>query len=165
MAQYEWDTSCAELELDRLQLGFTPEDFQHFAGVLAMAYTRTQADVHVETGRLRQSGSSSVDVATPDRWEGEISYGGNGVKWAASEHFGYSDKHGGWPSHQYFRRIGWLPMPRYGNHDLGDVPWNQGPISNMPSTQGVPIEDDMLNQITSHFSRGRRTPHPHGPVD
>lgn len=164
MTTYEWDTRCADLELDRLQLGFTPEDFQHFAGVLLTAFARTQADVHVKTGQLLASGDARVETASPRRWTGEISYGGGAVRWAASEFFGYSDKHGGYPSHAYFRRVGWQPRPRYGNNDLGDVPWVQGPISNVPTTQGVRIEDDMLGPVTSFFARGRRTPHPEGPI-
>jgi len=146
MAKYEWDTSCADLELRRLGDGFEQRDFINFARVLAMGYVRAQADVHIETGSLRASMDMDVTTSTSDRWEGHISAGGtssgekNPVRYAASEFFGTYPKHGGAPNHSYFRRLGWNP---FGGAVIG-----------------VPIEDDMLGPVTSFFSRGRNTPHP-----
>lgn len=159
MTDYEWDTRCADLELRRLQHGFTEYDHTNFAAVLMTAYARVSADVHVDTGRLRESGSAEVTRSAAHRWSGEISFGGAGVRWAASEFFGTAPAHGGYPSHSYFRRVGWQPTPRMGG-DEGGVPWSQQPIGNVSSGQGVPIEDDMMGPVTSFISRGRRTPHP-----
>jgi hypothetical protein len=171
VAEYEWDVRCADLELARLERGYTSEDFLGFAGALLRNFEAVRAAVHVETGRLQQSGAVSVDEASGDRWSGEISFGGGGVKWAASEFFGYSDKHGGYPSHVYFRSAGWQPFERaFHPHDPGphgptgsDVRLSQGPISNTPtSTPG--IEDDMLRPAVDFFARGQHTPHPEGPA-
>jgi hypothetical protein len=159
---YEWDTRCANLELSRLQLGFTQYDFINFSRVLFMGFARAEADVHIETGRLAASGHAKINESTADRWSAEISFGGGQVKWAASEFFGYADAHGGYPSHQYFRKLGWLPNPRFGVDGNGNVPWVQSPMRDVPggTGQGVPIDEDMLGPATSFFSRGRRTPHP-----
>lgn len=159
--EYDWDTRCADVELARLQRGFTRYDHMNFSRVLLAGYARVQADVHVRTGRLRQSGKAEVNDSGSYHWSGEISFGGNGVRWAASEFFGYSPKHGGYPSHQYFKRLGWLPTSRSVGAD-GGVPWTQGPIRDVPggTGRGVPIEDDMLGPVTSFISRGRRTVHP-----
>lgn len=160
MTKYEWDTRCADLELSRLQGGFTTEDHQNFAAILLMAFEAVQGAVHVETGRLKASGRASVEESGSERWSGEIGFGGGTVKWAASEHFGYSEKHGGYPNHVYFRRAGWQPFERAAVSGEERVPWTLGPISNTPTATGVPIEDDFLGPVTSFFSRGRRTPHP-----
>lgn len=169
--RYEWNTDCADLELARLERGFDREDFLHFAGVQQLAFQRVQAAVHVRSGRLRGSGHSDITESTSSRWSGEISFGGGDVKWAASEFFGYGSAHGGYPSHAYFRVVGWQPMERHAspsdpasNQPHGDVRWNQGPISNAATTQGSRIEDDMQGPVTSFISRGRRTPHPHRPL-
>lgn len=135
MTSYEWDTSCADLELRRLQDGFTGYDHANFSRVIIAAFTRTVKDVHIETGSLLASGRVEATDSTGDRWEGEISYGGrsagvkNPVRYAASELFGTSPRHGGPPSHDYLRNV---------EH----------------------IDDDMIGPLTSFFSRGRRTPHP-----
>ena len=166
MAKYEWDTRCADLELARLERGFTTEDFTNFAATLEMGFQTVQNTVHVMTGRLRESGQRTVTEASSSHWEGEISFGGNGVKWAASEFFGYSDKHGGYPSHAYFRRVGWQPVartslePAENQPGHSEVRWNQLPIANTVPSQGFPIEDDMKYQAAYFFSRGSRTPHP-----
>lgn len=166
--KYEWDIRCADLELMRLENGFTQEDFMAFSSVLHLAFQTVQNTVHVMTGRLRESGSARVERSSSEDWVGQISFGGQGVRYAASEFFGYSAKHGGYPSHAYFRRIGWQPMERafHPNDVAANTPgsspvrWNQAPISNTESTEGAHIEDDMMGPVTSFFSRGRRTPHP-----
>jgi hypothetical protein len=160
---YRVDTRCADLEFDRLEAGFTSYDYTNFSRVLLMVFARVEGDVHVETGRLKASGRADVERSTPETWAGEISFGGGNVRWAASEHFGYSPKHGGYPSHAYFRKVGWQPLPRFAAPGA-PVPWNVGPISNTESSQGVPIEDDMLGPASSFISRGRNTPHPEGPL-
>lgn len=164
MTHYHWDTRCADVEFDRLEMGFTGYDFTNFSRVLLMGFARVAADVHVETGRLRASGRADVRESTAETWAGEISFGGGRVRWAASEFFGYSPKHGGYPSHQYFRNVGWQPFPRYAVSGQQDVPWNVGPISNTETSTGVPIEQDMLGPASSFISRGRNTPHPEGPI-
>lgn len=132
---YHWDTSCADLELARLQEGLTGYDHANFSRVLLMAFARTAKDVHIETGSLLSSGRVDVLDSTGDRWSGEISYGGqsagvnNPVRYAASEFFGRSPKYGGPPSHNFFRNT---------DH----------------------IDDDMIGPATSFISRGSRTPHP-----
>lgn len=160
---YEWDTRCADMELERLQDGFTSYDHVNFARVLLLGYARVQNDVHVQTGRLRASTHAHVEESSPHRWEGDITVGGAGIRYAASEFFGYSPRHGGYPSHSYFRRVGWQPTSRAGVPGE-DVPWSQTPIGNVTSSVGVPIEDDMMGPVNSFFSRGRRTPHPEGPL-
>lgn len=165
MTSYEWDSRCADMELERLEGGFTGYDFVNFSRVLLQGYLRVQGDIHVRTGRLRSSARSHVEVSSPNRWEGEISVGGAGIRYAASEFFGYAARHGGYPSHAYFRRVGWQPTPRFGaDGEDGGVPWSQMPIGNVGSSTGVPIWDDMVGPVTSFISRGRRTPHPEGPV-
>lgn len=165
MTSLDWDTRCADMELERLQDGFTSYDFVNFARVLVTAYGRVVNDIHVQTGRLRASARAHVEESTSDRWAGEISVGGGRIRYAASEFFGYAPAHGGYPSHAYFRRVGWQPTPRYG--DLGaEVPWSQNPIGSMPETGvGVPVQDDMLGPVSSFISRGRRTPHPEGRIE
>lgn len=134
--RYEWDVSCADLELRRLSDGFTGYDHVNFARVLAMGYARVQADVHIETGSLRGSIDMDVSSATGERWVGEIDAGGasvgvkNPVRYAASEYFGTSPRYGGPPSHNYFRNV----------------------------EQTMP--DDIQSVVASFVSRGRRTPHP-----
>lgn len=165
MTSYEWDNSCADLELARLESGFTGYDHANFARVLLQGYLRVQSDIHVQTGRLRSSARAHVEVSESDRWEGEISVGGMGIRYAASEFFGYAPKHGGYPSHAFYRRVGWQPTPRFGEDDHGDgVPWSQNPIGSVESSSGVPIWEDMQGPVTSFISRGRRTPHPEGPI-
>jgi hypothetical protein len=163
MTTYEWDTRCADIELERLQDGFTSYDHINFARVLMMGFARVQNDVHVQSGRLRASGDANVETSTPHQWAGEISFGGGRIRYAASEFFGYADAHGGYPSHAYFRRVGWQPTPRFGDGGE-DVPWSQQPIGNVQSGSGVPIEDDMIGPLTSFISRGRNTVHPEGPI-
>jgi hypothetical protein len=135
---YEWDTSCADLELRRLENGFTEYDFTNFAAILLRNHLQVQATVHIETGSLRASGTAEVDHSGHDRWEGHISYGGtsagvkNPVRYAASELFGRSPRYGG--DHDYLR----------------------------PAEH---IDEEMVGPVSSFISRGRRTPHPHKPVD
>lgn len=139
MTGYEWDTRCADLELERLGDGFTSYDHANFARVLLMHYVRTVQAVHVETGSLLSSGKAEPLHSDHERWEAQISYGGASagvkpvVRYAASELFGRSPKYGGPPAHNYLR-----------------------------STEH--IDDDYLGPISSFFSRGRRTPHPEGPI-
>lgn len=160
MTEYEWDTSCADLELSRLERGFTEQDHLGFARVLVQGFAKAQADVHVETGRLRASGHANIDRAGAHDWSGEISFGGGAVKWAASEFFGYSPRHGGWPSHQYFKKLGWLPNERSFIEGEGAA-WTQGPARDVPGSEG--IQDEMLDPVTGFFDRGHATPHPeHG---
>lgn len=159
MTTYEWDTSCADLELDRLALGWTGEDQVAFAGVLAAGYTRVKADIHVETGRLSNSAHAFVENSDNDYWSAEISVGGPGIRYAASEFFGYSPRHGGYPSHQYFKTVGWLPLPRG-----ADAEWTQGPVRDAGSAGrgSNPIDEDMVKQALQFFQRGKKTPHPEG---
>jgi len=157
MAEYEWDNSCADLELARLQAGFTGYDHMNFARVLIQGFARVEGDIHIETGRLRSSATARVDEAASYGWRGDIEVGGPGIRYAASEFFGYSPKHGGYPSHQFMKRVGWQPTPRSG---LGE--WSQHPIGNVPTNRG--IEEDMLGPLSSFISRGRNTPHPEGPI-
>lgn len=139
MTKYEWDTRCADLELFRLEQGFTNYDHVNFARILLTGYTRVVKDIHIETGSLLSSSRVDPLESSPDRWSGEISVGGfsggvnNPVRYAASEFFGTSPKHGGPPSHDYYRNL---------RH----------------------IDDDFMGPVTSFFSRGRRTPHPEGPI-
>lgn len=170
MTEYEWDVRCADLELARLERGFTNEDALAFAGVLLLNFQQVQGAVHVETGRLRASGKATVESSGSERWEGEISFGGDGVKWAASEFFGYSPKHGGYPSHAYFRRAGWQPFERaFHPDDPGphgptgsSVRYNQLPIANTSISTGTGIEEDMMGPVEAFFTRGHFTPHPEG---
>lgn len=159
MTDYRWDASCADLELARLGAGFTGYDHANFARVLLMGLQRVIADIHVDTGRLRSSADASVETSDSSRWEAQIDVGGPGIPYAASEFFGYSPKHGGYPSHAYFRRIGWQPLPRGAGEQ-----WVQAPIRDTGSSQGVPIEEDLIGPTASFISRGRQTPHPHGAV-
>lgn len=135
MTTFEWDTSCADLELARLQNGFTGYDHANFSRVIIQAFTRTVKDVHIETGSLLSSGRVEPIDSTGDRWSAQISYGGasagvkNPVRYAASEFFGNSPTRGGPESHNYYRNT---------DH----------------------IDDDYIGPVTSFFSRGRRTPHP-----
>lgn len=171
MTEYKWDVRCADLELARLERGYDQEDFLGFAGVLLANFGRVQNAVHVRTGRLRQSGTTAIEEASREKWEGEIRFGGGDVKWAASEFFGYSPKHGGYPSHAYFRPAGWQPFERaFHPDDPGphgptgtSVRLTQGPIGNTP-TGGTGIQDDMLEPVTGFFERGKHTPHPEGPL-
>jgi hypothetical protein len=146
--EYEWDVRCADLELRRLQAGFTTDDLLHFAGVVARAHQSVVNDIHVETGSLRESAKFEIMRAGAREFDAEISVGGesggvkNPVRYAASEFFGTSARHGGPPSHSFFKRVGWSPG------EFGDF------------SQGVPIEDDLIGPVTSYFSRGRNTPHP-----
>lgn len=129
----EWDIRCADLELRRLQDGFTAYDHANFAAVLLRNYLQTQAIVHIETGSLRASGDVDIDHSTGERWEGHLAYGGasggikNPVRYAASELFGRSPRYGG--DHDYLR----------------------------PTEH---IDDELIGPVTSFISRGRRTPHP-----
>lgn len=130
---YGWDIRCADLELRRLQDGFTSYDHHNFAAVLMRNFLATQAAVHIETGSLRASANSDVERSTDTRWEGSISYGGasggvkNPVRYAASELFGSSPRYGG--DHDYLR-----------------------------PTQH--IDEELMGPVSSFISRGRRTPHP-----
>lgn len=138
MTGYSWDVRCADLELTRLQDGFTGYDHLNFARILIAGYARAQADVHIETGSLRGSMHAEVSESSPQRWDAELSAGGesagvkNPVRYAASEYFGDSPRYGGAPAHNYFRNL---------EH----------------------IDDDYMGPVSSFISRGRRTPHPeHG---
>lgn len=130
---YEWDTSCADLELHRLGNGFTEYDHFNFAAVFARNYMATQAVVHVITGSLRGSGKAEVSASTSHRWEAEMSYGGlsggvkNPVRYAVSELYGQSPSYGG-------------------NHNF------------LEPTEF--IDDEMIGPVASFISRGRNTPHP-----
>ncbi len=151
-ARYEWDTDCADRELSRLERGFTAEDHAAFSAVLLAGFTRVQNAVHIETGRLRASGDADVTRTTDRSWHGHMSFGGAGVRWAASEFFGYSPKHGGYPSHAYYRVVGWQPMPRPGGLNRA-----LAPARDVPGLHG--IQDDMLIPVGEYISRGRLTPH------
>lgn len=146
---YEWDVRCADVELSRLEGGFTGEDFVNFTRVAYLAYTTVVNDIHIETGSLKSSARLDLETMTPHVWSAEISVGGDStgvkpiVRYAAAEFFGSSPRHGGPPSHSYFKRVGWTP-DRFGG--------NFG--------SGVPIEDDLAGPASSFISRGRRTPHP-----
>lgn len=162
MTEFEWDTRCADLELARLEAGFTGYDHTNFARVLLDGALRVRGDIHVVSGRLRSSTSASVDTSSSSRWEGEINVGGPGIPYAASEFFGYAAKYGGWPSHQYMKYVGWLPTPRGAFDHLGRVAWSQNPVGSIPTSRG--IDDDMIGPVSSFISRGRRTPHPEGHI-
>lgn len=135
MSGYEWDTRCADLELARLQHGFTGYDHQNFARVFISNFARVVADIHIETGSLLASSRADMIASTDQRWEAEIKVGGssagvkNPVRYAVSELFGTSPKNGG--VHDYLRRT---------RH----------------------IDDDLIGPVSSFISRGRRTPHPEG---
>jgi hypothetical protein len=135
MSEYEWDVRCADLELARLERGFTGADHTAFARAFLTNFTRTVAAIHIETGSLLASSRADLLESSDSRWEAEMKYGGasagvkNPVRYAVSELFGRSPKHGGPPSHDYLR-----------------------------STRH--IDDDFIGPVTSFFSRGRRTPHP-----
>ncbi len=158
MTKYQWDITCANRELKRIQRGFTEEDHASFAAVLLAGYIRVQSAAHVETGRLRASGSSDVTRSTARAWHGHMSFGGQGVPYAASEFFGYSPRHGGYPSHAYYRGVGWQPTPR-GFTSNGDVPWSQLPVRDAPGTSG--IQDEMIEPVGAFITRGKLTPHTH----
>lgn len=153
MSKYEWDTRCADLELRRLQHGFTGEDHAAFTAVMLAAFTRVQNAVHIESGRLRASGRSDVTRSSARRWDGNMSFGGGDVRWAASEFFGYSPKHGGYPSHSYFREAGWQPTPR----PSGGGAKSLLPARDVPGLHGV--QDEMVIPVGEFISRGRITPH------
>src|SRR3954469_2110669 len=132
MTGYDWDTRCADLELARLQAGFTGYDHANFSRVLLDGALHVEAAIHVETGRLKSSTDARIGTSSADRWEGTISVGGPGIRYAASEFFGYSPKHGGYPSHSFMRPVGWQPTPRGGvGHGEGGVPWSQQPVGNV----------------------------------
>ncbi len=134
MSYVSVDTTCADMELDRLQRGFTTEDHFNFASVLFTNYVQTQEDAHVITGSLRGSGIAEVDVARDSRWEGNISYGGasygprNPVKYAVYEIFKQRDLQ---YDHYLFRRT---------DH----------------------IDDEYVGPLTTFLARGRKLPHPEG---
>lgn len=135
MSSFEWDTSCADLELARLHHGFTGYDHQNFARAFITNFTRVVANIHIETGSLLSSSRADMLASSDDRWEAEMRFGGtsagvkNPVRYAVSELFGSSPKHGG--MHDYLR-----------------------------TTRD--IDDDFMGPLTGFFSRGRRTPHPEG---
>ncbi len=137
MTEYEWDIRCADMELRRLQDGFTGYDQVNFARVLLRNFGRVVQDVHIETGSLLGSIKVDVDSSGDDKWEGHISAGGstagvkNPVKYAVEEMRGKSLKHGGPPNHDYMRHT-------------------------------KDIDEEMMGPFGSFFSRGRRTPHPEG---
>lgn len=140
MTEYQWDERCADLELSRLQRGFTGLDHTAFGTVLLGGFLDTQAAIHVETGTLRASGRADVGTTNSSHWEGEIGYGGafrvgNKVagNYAWSEYFGRSPRYGGPPSHNW-----------------------------MLSTVG--IEDPLTEAAEAFFDRGHFTPHPEGRI-
>ena len=139
MTGYEWDTGCADLELARLQRGFTGADHASFARIFLTHYVRTVANIHIETGSLLSSARADLLHSDDEHWAAQMSYGGrsagvkNPVRYAVSELFGTSPKHGGPPSHDYLRTT-------------------------------AHVDDDFVGPVTSFFSRGRRTPHPEGPI-
>ena len=54
-------------------------------------FAQTQEEVHVISGALKASGKQSTEAnRETSKWIGEISYGGNGVNYAAIE----QDRHG-----------------------------------------------------------------------
>lgn len=146
MTQYEWDAKCVDLELRRVQDGFTRYDHLNFARVLLMAFGTAEADVHRETGSLAESGNANITAATARRWAGEISFGGASfgvkpmVRYAASEFFGESPRYGGPPSHSFYKLLGWSPFGEF--------------------SSGVPIWEDMTGPAKSFLERGKNTPHP-----
>jgi hypothetical protein len=137
MSSYEWDTSCADLELARLEHGFTDYDHTNFARVLFKNFAQTLADVHIITGSLLASGKTDVTESTHERWHGYIAFGGpsygvkNPVRYAVSELYGRSLNYGGPESHDYMRNT------RF-------------------------IDEEMAGPVSSFITRGRRTPHPEG---
>lgn len=120
MTEIDVDIRCSDWELRRLQNGFTNEDNLNFAGVLFRNFAKTDAAVHVETGSLRGSGVAEVDESSDHAWEGHISYGGTSfgvkprVKYAVSELFGTSPKHGGPPAHDFMRHTRFIEDELYG---------------------------------------------------
>lgn len=135
MSDYSWDIRCADLELDRLQHGFTGYDHANFARVLLSNFTQTVQAIHIETGSLLASSRVDLRHSDHERWEAQMRYGGASagvkpvVRYAVSELFGRSPKHGGPPSHDYLR---------FTKH----------------------IDDDFVGPVSSFISRGRQTPHP-----
>ena len=104
MTTFEWDTQCADIELERLQDGFTGYDHANFSRVIIQAFARTVKDVHILTGSLLSSGRVDAIDSTGERWSGEIRYGGtsagvkNPVDYAAAELFLGE-------SHDYLRHV------------------------------------------------------------
>lgn len=153
MTSYEWDIRCPEVEFDRLAGGFTAYDFTNFTRVLLMGFQRVVKDIHIESGSLLSSSKVEPVESTPQVWSGEISVGGSSagvkpvVRYAASEFFGESPRHGGPPSHSFYRGVGWVP-DKFGGSAAGSGD----------------LGEDMMGPASSFLSRGRRTPHPEGQV-
>jgi hypothetical protein len=145
VTSFEWDVRCADVELFRLQEGFTTYDFQNFSRILLDGFSRVVRDIHRETGSLASSAKVDVTTSTSERYEGHISVGGasggvkNPVRYAASEFFGNSPKYGGPPAHSYFKSLGWTMYGSIGNGGIGE---------------------ELVGPTASFISRGRRTPHP-----
>lgn len=139
MTTHRWDNRCADMELDRLQRGFTGYDHANFGRVLLMGFGTVVKDIHIESGSLLASSKVEPIENSAHRWEGQISVGGasagvkNPVRYAVSELFGRSPLYGGPPAHDYFRNL---------HH----------------------IDNDLMGPVSSFISRGRRTPHPEGPL-
>lgn len=137
MTEYRWDTSCADLELSRLEAGFTGYDHANFARPFLQAFAHTVQDVHIETGSLLASSKAEPLVSDSRRWEAQISFGGesagvkNPVRYAVSERFGKSPRRPG--AHNYMRST---------DH----------------------IDEVFIGPVSSFISRGRNTPHPEGPI-
>lgn len=137
MSVYEWDTSCADLELDRLRHGFTAEDHAAFAGVFLANFGQAVASIHIETGSLLGSAKADIEHSSGQRWEAQMSFGGssggvkNPVRYAVSELFGRSPKHGGPPNHDYLRHTAF-------------------------------IDQVYVAAVDAFFDRGHHTPHPEG---
>jgi hypothetical protein len=129
----EWDIRCADLELRRLQDGFTETDHLDFARVLLTNAARSEAVVHVLTGSLKASLDVEVTKSGKRRWQGEIRYGGESagvndpVRYAVSELFGRSPAYGG-------------------DHDY------------LAPTEFIDAE--MVGPVSFFITRGRGTPHP-----
>lgn len=99
--RYEWDTSQWDHELDRLG------ELHHAAiegleAVLDLAFTATQAVVHIQTGSLKSSGKTESDLHG-EVWEGAIEYGGssNGFPNDPVEYAIYEWERGG--THDFMR--------------------------------------------------------------
>lgn len=150
MTEYRWDIRCADVEFERIERGFTGHDNANFARVLLAGYARVVRDIHIETGSLLASAKVEPIESIPERWSGQISVGGASagvnpvVRYAASEFYGSSLRHGGEPQHSFFKSLGWTKL-------------GYGPFA------GPTIDEDMMGPASSFLSRGRNTPHPEWP--
>lgn len=98
----EIHSRMVENELERLSDGPGIKDLIRFEAILGEQFTVTQAQVHIDTSSLKNSGrhKSSMD-RRGKRWEGEISYGGPSRPIPEVKYAGYEQARGG--NHDFMR--------------------------------------------------------------